>query len=76
MEYRTMDIVLASTLIVSGHKLTNLEVIGSRGTFVFTNIPDELLLRFDLGEALVEPRDFNNTIKKLTTSVRRFTQRT
>ena len=69
--YRTSDIVLAACLRVMGHDMSDIEVIGSKGTFVFSKIPDSILVEYDLGKLLVEPVVFNNTVKQLTTSVRR-----
>jgi hypothetical protein len=71
MEYKTSDIVLASYLRLSGHEITRIEKVGLKGTFVFTNIDDELIQAYDFGRAKVEPVAFNNTIKSLTTAVRR-----
>lgn len=71
MEFKTTDIVLAAYLRVSGHSLTRIDKHGLKGTFVFTDIPEPLLQTYDFGQALVEPLTFNNTIKQLTTSVRR-----
>jgi hypothetical protein len=70
-EYRTTDIVLAASLCVHDYKMVSIEISGSRGTFVFENVNNEFLLKFELGECLVNPVDFNHQIKRLTTSVRR-----
>ena len=70
-EFRTSDIVLAAFLRNSGCLLVNIEKVGLKGTFVFTNVNDELIHQYDFGSARVEPLSFNNTIKQLTTSVRR-----
>lgn len=75
--FKTSDIVLASTLKVLGYELVDIELNGSKGTFVFNNIPSncielqQTLTDFDLAKILVEPVVFNNTLKQLTTSVRR-----
>jgi hypothetical protein len=71
MEYKTSDIVLASYLRLSGNEITRIEKVGMKGTFVFTNIDDDLIQAYDFGRARVEPVAFNNTIKSLTTAVRR-----
>ena len=71
MEYKTSDIVLASFLRLSGHEITRIEKTGMKGTFVFDGINDDLIHEYDLGRAKVEPVAFNNTIKSLTTAVRR-----
>lgn len=69
--YRTTDIVLAAYLRVLGAELSCIEKVGTKGTFVFVNVPSELLHQYDLGNARVEPTMFHNAIKALTTSVRR-----
>lgn len=71
MEYKTSDIVLASFLRLSGHEIARIEKTGMKGTFVFDGINDDLIHEYDLGRAKVEPVAFNNTIKSLTTAVRR-----
>lgn len=74
-EYKTSDIVLAASLRVHGHKISTILIDGGRGTFVFENIPDDFLIDYDIGKCLVNPVDFNNQIKMLTTSVRRMSQK-
>jgi hypothetical protein len=74
VEYKTTDIVLAASLVVHNHKMVKIEVIGSRGTFVFENTNQDFLDDYEYGKCLVEPVSFNNAIKRLTTSVRRMTQ--
>jgi hypothetical protein len=69
--YKTSDIILASSLRVLGHIMDDIELVGTKGTFVFSDIPQNVLTEYDLGKLLVEPVNFNNTIKQLTTSVRR-----
>lgn len=70
-EYKTTDIVLAAFLRLSGCQIAGIEKQGQKGTFVFTNVTDSLITDYDLGNARVEPVSLNNTIKQLTTSVRR-----
>jgi len=72
--YRTTDIVLAASLRVHNYKMSGIEIVGSRGTFVFENVDEDFLLQYDLSKCAVEPVAFNNAIKQLTTSVRRMTQ--
>lgn len=72
--FKTSDIVLAAVLRLNDIELIDIEVMGSKGTFIFTNIDADFLVQFDLGKALVEPVAFNNMIKQLTTSVRRLTR--
>lgn len=71
LEYKTSDIVLAAFLRLSGCQMAGIEKQGQKGTFVFTNVSDSLVVDYDLGNARVEPVSFNNAIKQLTTSVRR-----
>lgn len=70
-EYKTTDITLAAFLRLSGCQMTGIEKQGQKGTFVFIEVDDQLIIDYDLGKALVEPVAFNNAIKQLTTSVRR-----
>lgn len=72
--YKTTDIVLAATLKTLGHGLLDIEVQGTKGTFVFGEVDPDFLTQFDLGKQRVEPVEFNNAIKQLTTSVRRMVQ--
>lgn len=70
-EYKTSDIVLAAFLRLSGCQMSGIEKQGQKGTFVFVNVNDALVVDYDLGRARVEPVSFDNAIKQLTTSVRR-----
>lgn len=70
-EHHTTDIVLAAYLRLNGCVLKQISKQGSKGTFIFEDVTEELLRTYDLGQAQVEPVLFNNTIKQLTTSVRR-----
>lgn len=70
-EYKTSDIVLAATIKIHGYHLVRIDVEGNKGEFVFEDVNEKLLQEFDLGNIKVEPVLFNNTIRQLTTSVRR-----
>jgi len=72
--FRTTDIILAAVLRLTDVELIDIEIMGNKGTFVFTNVDDEFISHYDLGKCLVEPVAFNNMIKQLTTSVRRMTR--
>ncbi len=72
--FRTTDIILAAVLRLTDIELIDIEVSGNKGTFIFTNVDNEFICQYDLGKCLVEPVAFNNTIKQLTTSVRRMTK--
>lgn len=73
-EFKTSDIVLAACLRLNNKEMTDIELIGNKGTFIFVDIDEEFLQQYDLGHQTVEPVAFNNMIKQLTTSVRRMTQ--
>jgi len=70
-EFRTTDIVLAASLKVNNYDMTSIERNGNKGTFIFSDVDDDFIQKFDLGNVSVEPVTFNNAIKQLTTSVRR-----
>lgn len=71
MEYRTTDIVLAAYLKLSSCSMVKIDKTGQRGTFVFSDVSEDMITAYDLGQSTVEPVAFNNMIKMLTTSVRR-----
>jgi hypothetical protein len=69
-DYKTTDIVLAAYLRINQCAMLGIEKQGQKGTFIFENVPDELLKLYHLGNASVEPILFNNMVKQLATSVR------
>lgn len=70
-QYKTSDINLAAVLRLEGYDLLDIELSGTKGTFVFGDVNQEIINEYDLGKRRVEPVAFNNMIKQLTTSVRR-----
>lgn len=70
-EFTTQDIVLAAALKTKGHFLVRIDKDGNKGIFCFKNVPSDDITQFDLRQLTVEPQDFNNTIKSLTTAARR-----
>ena len=72
--FRTTDIILAAVLRLSDVELIDIEISGNKGTFIFSNVDSDFISQYDLGKCTVEPVAFNNTIKQLTTSVRRMTR--
>jgi len=72
--YETSDIILASVFKTQGFKLDEITLNGNKGIFKFLNIDRQILLDFDMGKILVEPVAFNNSIKSLTTAVRRLSK--
>ena len=69
--FETVDIILAAYLKVKGFKLQEIIRHGNRGTFVFNDVPAELVTDYDLGQAQVEPKALNNEVRALTTAARR-----
>ena len=69
--FETIDIILAAYLKVLGYKLIEILKQGNRGTFVFEDIPENILEDYDLGNALTEPKALSNAIRSLTTAARR-----
>ena len=69
--YKTTDIILAACLRLNGYELLEIEIVGTKGTFCFADVPPSIIQDYDLGKSRVEPVSFNNMIKQLTTSVRR-----
>lgn len=72
--FKTTDIILAAVLRINGVEIIDIEIMGTKGTFVFCNVDEDFLVQYDLGKVLVEPVTFNNMVKQLTTSVRRLTR--
>lgn len=69
-EFRTTDIVLAAYLRINQCVMLGIEKQGQKGTFIFEDVPEEMVKVYHLGNALVEPIVFNNLIKQLSVSVR------
>jgi hypothetical protein len=67
----TNDIVLAAVLKVKGYRLDSIEKDGRKGIFVFSNVDSNVLTKFNLGQAEVEPVAFNNAVRTLTTAAKR-----
>lgn len=67
----TQDIVLAAALKILGYRLDTIEKIGNKGIFFFTDVDEQIVIDYDLGNLLVEPVSFNAAIKALTTASRR-----
>jgi hypothetical protein len=71
MELSTTDIVLAAYLKVQGYKMVEILKNGNKGTFIFSDVPDNIINEYDLGQSQVEPKALNYEIKALTTAARR-----
>lgn len=69
-DYRTTDIVLAAYLKLNNCVLANIEKQNQQGTFVFVSVSIYYIKQYQLGNAIVEPKMFNNMIKQLSNSVR------
>jgi hypothetical protein len=68
--FTTIDIVLAAYLKTRGYILHAIQRQGNRGTFVFEDVPNELISEYGLGNSRVEPLAFNWAIRNLNTAVR------
>jgi hypothetical protein len=67
----TTDIVLAAYLKVQNYRMVEILKQGTKGTFVFVDVPEAVINDYDLGQARIEPRSLNYEIKALTTAARR-----
>jgi hypothetical protein len=67
----TTDIVLAAYLKVQNFRMVEILKNGTKGTFVFVNVPEKIINDYDLGQSRVEPKALNYEIKALTTAARR-----
>ena len=70
-DLETTDIVLAAYLKVKGYRLIEILKNGNKGTFIFVDVPEDVVNEYDLGHAEVEPKSLNYEIKALTTAARR-----
>lgn len=70
-KFGTTDIVLAAYLKIQGYKMVEIMKNGTKGTFIFTTVPEDIINSYDLGQTLVEPKALNYEIKALTTAARR-----
>lgn len=68
--YKTSDVTIASYIAMNGHTVTIELMHKSKGTFVFQNIPRELIIDFTNGKASVEPMAFALKMRQLITAVR------
>lgn len=71
MELSTTDIILAAYLKVCGYKMVEIMKNGNKGTFIFKDVPNDVIDEYDLGHSSVEPKSLNYEIKALTTAARR-----
>jgi hypothetical protein len=67
----TSDICLAASLRVYGYTLERIEKEERRGIFVFVDVDDEIVSKYNLGQLLVEPNAFHAAVKFLTMAVKR-----
>jgi len=72
-EYATTDILEAATLKLDLVHLDRITVDKHtrQGMFIFKNVPQEILDRFNTGKCLVEPCAFNAEIRNLKRSIDR-----
>ena len=69
--WSTTDIILAAALKVHGYRIDRIEKNSTKGTFFFTDVSQSFIDDYDLGVISVEPIEFNNAVKSLTTATRR-----
>lgn len=69
--FETADIVLAAALKVKGCILESMTKKGNKCTFIFVDVPDELISDYDYGKLLCEVQAFNSAVHALTTGCRR-----
>lgn len=68
--YKTTDVTIASYIAMNGHSVSIELQTNSKGTFVFQDIPRELIIDFTNGHASVEPMAFALKMRQLITAVR------
>ena len=59
------------TVKINGYNIDHIEKNGTKGTFYFSDVKQTFINSYDLGKVLVEPVEFNNAVKSLTTATRR-----
>lgn len=67
----TSDICLAASLRVYGYTLQEILKEERRGIFVFVEVDDDIVSKYNLGQLLVEPNTFHAAVKFLTMAVKR-----
>lgn len=65
------DICLAASLRVYGYTLQEILKEERRGIFVFVEVDDDIVAKYNLGQLLVEPNAFHAAVKFLTMAVKR-----
>lgn len=69
-DYKTTDVTIATYIAMNGHSVSIELVNKTKGTFVFQNIPRELIIEFTNGRACVEPMAFALKMRQLISAVR------
>lgn len=67
----TSDICLAASLRVYGYTLQEILKEERRGIFVFVEVDDDIVSKYNLGQLMVEPNAFHAAVKFLTMAVKR-----
>lgn len=70
-EYHTSHIPLAAYLKVHGVRIINIAVVERRGVFTFENVPREIIISFNNGDATVEPAEYADKMSQLTQTAKR-----
>jgi hypothetical protein len=69
--YSTDDVTLAAYLVIKEYHLKIIEKHENHGTFVFVDVPDEVVQEYECGSARVEPRKFSFEMRNLISNVRK-----
>lgn len=71
MRIETHDLTMAAYLKAKGADLSKITLQGTRGTFIFEDVDQALVIAFDTGHALIEPVMFHTMLKQLATACKR-----
>ena len=64
-EVRISDLHLASYLLALGYSLVNIEGSSHRALFLFTDVPQEIIISFYQENATVNPRKLLDSLRNL-----------
>lgn len=70
-QYSTSHVPLATYLKVKQVRIININIVDRRGVFTFENVPRELIIEFNNGDASVEPAEYADKMSQLTQTAKR-----
>lgn len=76
MTYETDNIAVAAALRVYGHQIIEIEVVGRRATFVFSDSVIKDATEINLGTKLVDAISFHEQIRRLSGLAKSMSQQT